>query len=100
LTAELERSGLKLGEASSEVVVLETSLEELSRGQNRSTLSRIATAAQGSYLEPDEFLKLELKPEPVTRTVQFIPRLSPWLYLLFTVLFGLELFLRKSRGLS
>lgn len=101
LVARGELDSQPMGEAQTQVLVLESSVEELARGQDRTTLNRIAAAAGAQVLQLDSIKAagLKLPVEPRHRAIQFIPQLSPWLYFLFAALFGLELFFRKSRGL-
>lgn len=101
LVAKGELDSRVMGEAQTQVLVLHSSVEDLAQGQNRVALNRIAAVAGTQVLQLDSVKAtgLKLPVEPRHRVIQFIPQLSPWLYLLFVALFGLELVLRKSRGL-
>jgi hypothetical protein len=101
VTARGLRDGKSVGEAAAECAVSEQSLEFLDTGRNAELLKKIAEASGGKYYGveslPPAGIAVTLAPRK--KTFRFAPQNNPFFYLAFAALFGLELFLRKRRGM-
>lgn len=91
----------KVGTASMEFRVSETSLESKDVGLNSTLLKKIASITKGRYFPypkiPKQGITVSIKKRE--KIISFNPATNLWVYLLFVLLFGIELFLRKKRGL-
>ncbi len=90
-----------LGSAGTEFAVLQQQLEYARTGLNRDLLVRLAEAGGGRYYEADSVPAngIELATAPARYRLRFQPRRSPWTYAVLVLLFGLELVLRRRKGL-
>lgn len=100
--AEVRSEDKVLGRARVDWTVTEQGLELVQLGLNRNLLDRIAEAGNG-WLVLAESLDLrripEIKTRSYERSLRINPRIMPWWFGLMAVLFGLELFLRRQKGL-
>ncbi len=100
--AEVRQEGVVLGTAGVDWVVDEQGVELVRLGLNRGLLERIAQAGNGWFV-PAESLAPELIKGIRTRGYQrrlvLDPRSLPWWFGLMAVLFGVELLLRRRKGL-
>ncbi len=91
----------KIGTASVEFRVSEASLESKDVGLNSPLLKRLASLTKGRYFPysrvPKSGIAVSIKKRE--KVIIFNPSTSLWVYLLFAALFGIEIFLRKKRGL-
>lgn len=100
--AEVRQDGVTLGNARIDWLVNEQGIELVRLGLNRGILEEIAQAGNGWFV-PAESLNPELIKEIKTRGYQrrliLDPRSLPWWFGLMAVLFGVELLLRRRKGL-
>lgn len=78
------------------------SVEMARLGMNRRLLSRLAEVTGGWFIPAESlatFPDYEIKLAPVKRRLVFDPRGSPWWFTVGALLFGVELLLRRSKGL-
>ncbi|MCX7732903.1 MAG: VWA domain-containing protein [candidate division WOR-3 bacterium] len=100
--AEVRQEGVVLGNAGIDWVVDEQGVEFVRLGLNRGLLERLAQAGNGWFV-PAESLHQELirgiKTRGYQRRLVLDPRGMPWWFGLMAVLFGVELLLRRRKGL-
>jgi hypothetical protein len=100
--AEVRSGNQNIGSARVEWTVSTQSVELNRLGLNRSLLSRIAEAGNG-WLVPMESLDRrrfqEIKPRIYQRRLVLDPKALPWWFVSVAVLFGLEIGLRRRKGL-
>jgi len=100
--AEAKLASRVVGRANVEFVVSKQSIELIRLGLNRELLSRLANAS-GGWFVPAESLKegriSQIQTKVYERKFIIDPRRLPWFFALLAVVFGLELALRRSKGL-
>ncbi|MEO0069563.1 MAG: hypothetical protein ABIK18_02065, partial [candidate division WOR-3 bacterium] len=82
--------------------VSQQSVEMTKLGMNRRLLSRLAELTKGCFVPAESlgtFSDFEIKPVSLKRRLTFDPRGSPWWLAIGMVLFGIELFFRRRKGL-
>lgn len=100
--AEAKLNDRVIGRAKVQFTVSEQSIELLHLGLNRALLSRIA-AMSGGWFVPLESLPAtlinQIQTKVYERQLLLDPRRLPWCYGLLVALFGVELVLRRLKGL-
>ncbi len=91
----------KVGEAKTEFGVSETNIEMIDTNLNSDLLERIAQVSGGEYFNAADFPATGIDFNLVKYQTAFKldPRRSPYLYVILAVLFLIELYFRKRRGL-
>lgn len=99
--AEVSHNNSVLGRAAVSFVVSERELELARTGLDRTLLESVAVASGGQYFRWDSLPAegFEMARASFRRGLAFEPRRSPWAYVLIAVLLGVELMLRRRRGL-
>ncbi|MEO0068777.1 MAG: vWA domain-containing protein [candidate division WOR-3 bacterium] len=99
---EAKMDGRVVGKAKAGFNVLEQGIELVRLGLNRGLLSRVAHLS-GGWFVPAESLNASQINQIQTKVYerQFVidPRRLPWVFALLTLIFGVELGLRRSKGL-
>jgi len=90
-----------VGRASTSFAVLQQELELARTGLNRELLERLADETGGRYYPAESVPATAIEPELARAhyRLKFEPRRSPWVYGLIAVLVGVEILLRRRKGL-
>ncbi len=90
-----------LEKVTAEFVVSEREIELANTGLNRELLAAIAQASGASFFRWDSLPQEGFEPTlaVIRRRLGFEPRRSPWAYVLVALLIGVELVLRRRKGL-
>ncbi len=95
------KDGKPVGAATALCTVVDQSLELLDTGRNADLLKKIAETSGGEYYGAESLppAGIAVALAPRTKTFRFEPQNNPLVYLIFTALLCLELFMRKRKGL-
>jgi len=99
--AEVRFGDSVVGRAETDFVVAERPVELARTGLNRGLLRAVAEQSGGEYFDADSLpgAGFEFRRAEYRRGFVFEPRRTPWVFAVIAVLAGLELLLRRRKGL-